>query len=427
MTDVLHVWANPGRSKPNGPAVPVGVLERVHDNAYVFQYAPEWLAAPYRFALSWSLPLSLPHHVGAPVHSFFQNLLPEGQARRAVAARLGVSIDNDWALLAAIGGECAGALTILPPDHTPTDPDQWQYRPIASETLRQLAAREGIVPLLVGGTSTRLSLAGAQDKVPVAVIDDRLHLPMGSAPSTHILKLPSLDFTDLGVNEAFVTALARAAGLNAVENTLLMQTNPPCLLIRRYDRYSDAPAGPVARVHQEDMCQALGLPAGRKYEQEGGPSLSRTAAVIRKASVNPLQDVQALLRWTAFNVVSGNADAHGKNLALLHTAEGVRLAPLYDLVCTRIYLRLDRRLAMSIGGHRDMDSLLAQHWTREAKKLEMGAPVVLKMVRTATRAILEALEPTRAAFETEFGRQRAVRLIAEDIERRGALLLEGLK
>ena len=426
MTDRLHVWANEPDPEQAGRPRSVGTLERSSDGVYAFTYASEWLGRPHRFPLSWSLPLTdAPYH-GAPVHYFFQNLLPEGQARRAVASRLGLSEDNDWSMLVAIGGECAGALSILAPDQPPVEPEEWSYERIAPQTLQQLAERRGIVPLLVGGTATRLSLAGAQDKVPVTVLDGKLHLPLGSAPSTHILKLPNRDFAHLVANEAFVTALARASGLDAVDNELFTETDPPCLLVRRFDRHPSSAAWPVVRLHQEDLCQALALPAGRKYEQEGGPTLAQAASIIRKMSVEPLQDIQALLKWATFNVCAGNADAHGKNLALLYQKGGARLAPLYDLVSTRIYLRLDRRLAMSIGDRRDMDTLLERHWRLEAKKLEMGARIVLRLVRATAESVLAALDSTTAAFQEQYGPQDVLQDLPRNIERRTQAVLRGL-
>ncbi len=405
----------------------MGWLERSTSGDYAFTYDADWLGRPHRFALSWSLPLAETRYTGPAVHYFFQNLLPEGQARRAVTQRLGLSEDNDWAMLVAIGGECAGALSILKPEQPPNDPEDWSYEPMSSQTLDRLAQRRGIVPLLLGGPSTRLSLAGAQDKVPVAVVDGQLHLPVGSAPSTHILKLPNRDFAHLVVNEAFITRLARAAGLDAVHSELLQQTDPPCLLVRRFDRIASEATWPAIRLHQEDLCQALALPSGRKYEQEGGPTLAQAASLIRKASVAPIQDIQTLLRWATFNVCAGNADAHGKNLALLFQKGGVRLAPLYDLVCTRIYLRLDRRLAMSVGDRRDMDTLLTRHWSLEAKKLEMGGQVVIRLVRATAEAVLKALGTTVAEFEQQYGPQDILQSLPTNIERRTQAILRGLR
>ena len=426
MTNRLIVWATDPTPDGAGTSLRMGILSRDQVGAYSFEYDPEWLSYSHRFALSWSLPLAAVHHDSRPVHFFFQNLLPEGQARRAVAQRLGLSEDNDWAMLVAIGGECAGALSILPEDQPPSEPEQWSYEQISGDTLDRLAGRKGIVPLLVGGAATRLSLAGAQDKLPVTVIDDALHLPLGSAPSTHILKLPNRDFAHLAANEAFVTALARAAGLPAADSELFVRTDPPCLLVRRFDRYATDRVWPAIRLHQEDLCQALGLPSGRKYEQEGGPTLAQAADIVRKASVDPLSDIQTLIRWTTFNVCAGNADAHGKNLALLYGRNGTRVAPLYDLVSTRIYKRLDRRLAMSIGDERDMEMLLAQHWGQEAKKLQMGRTVVLQLVKKAATAVLEKLEPTRRAFEERYGRQPVLETLPRNIERRTQTVLRNL-
>ncbi|MEO1335712.1 MAG: type II toxin-antitoxin system HipA family toxin, partial [Myxococcota bacterium] len=361
--------------------------------------------------------------VGTAVRFFFGNLLPEGQVRQAVARRLGLSEDNDWAMLAAIGGDCAGALSILPLGEAPPDTEHWQYTALSRDVLDQLVNHEGQVPLLVGGATTRLSLAGAQDKVPVAMFDGRMHLPTHSAPSTHVLKLPNPLYADLTVNEAFVTALAQAAGLPAVESELA-STEPPALLVRRFDRRTSNDT--TVRIHQEDFCQALGLNAGRKYEQEGGPSLARCADLIRRASVEPLKDIMTLMRWVSFNLCVGNADAHGKNLALLYDPTGIRLAPLYDLVSTHAYRRLDPRFAMSVGGERDSEKLQKTHWTTEAKKLGMSPPVVIRFIKQTAESVLKAIDKAKITFEQKYGHHLVTDQIEVSTKRRAQRLLSSL-
>lgn len=420
MIDALVVW-----TQLDGRPFEVGRLE-LHEDTWSLGYNPAWLAAEGRFPISRSLPLRPEPWSGAVVRRWFANLLPEGAARRAVAQRLGISEDNDWALLVALGGDCAGALSLLPPDRAPPDPAQWAYEPLGDADLARIARRD-VVPLLVGERTVRLSLAGAQDKLPIAMLDGAPHLPLASAPSTHILKLPSRDFAHLSVNEAFVTELGAASGLPVVESSLFEATDPPCLLVRRFDRASRPGAWPVARLHQEDLCQALGLPPARKYQAEGGPSLANLVDIVRRSSSLPLVDVQAVLDWTVFNVVAGNADAHGKNVAFVRRLEGVRLAPFHDLVSTRLYPRLDRQLALAVGPRQDMDALHAADWHAMADAVDMGRRVVSERVEAAATRVLDALALTVRTFVERHGPQAVLQTLPRAIERRARALIRRLR
>jgi len=363
----------------------VGTIKSDAAGRFCFSYQTEWLASPSAFPVSVTLPLQAGEVEGGPAHAFFANLLPEGSVREAVCRRLGISEANDTELLRAIGGECAGALSIVDPAAPPADLEN-HYEELDPKRLRKLGTDE-IVPLLIGGPTTRLSLAGAQDKLPVALIKGTLHLPIGASASTHILKLPNSRYAHMPVNEAYVLGLAAHVGMQCVSARLVSVTDPPSLLVERYDRLTSADPWPVRRIHQEDLCQALGLPPSQKYEQEGGPSFAQVLGVMRRHVVDPLRDVQRLIEWQAFNVVVGNSDGHGKNLSIVYDDGAARLAPFYDLLCTREYARVDRSLAMSVGGRRDPDQLDAEQWARFAIDSEMRPRVVLDIVGSVVARI----------------------------------------
>ena len=304
----------------------VGHVRVDDDERFCFSYDAAWSAREDRFPVSLTLPIAPHEYVGGPAHTFFSNLLPEAAVRQAICARLGISPANDFALLQAIGGECAGALSVVDPAQAPVDPDDFKYEEMSSKRLRELVADDAI-PLLIGGSTTRLSLAGAQDKLPVAMLDGKLSLPLHAAPSTHILKLPNPRYPHLPANEAFSLGLARRLGLEVVDGELFTLTDPPSLLVTRYDRVPSDDPWPVRRLHQEDLCQATGLPPTRKYEAEGGPSLARAVTLVREHVDRPLIDVPRVLEWQAYNLVLGNSDGHAKNLSLLYADDGPKLAP----------------------------------------------------------------------------------------------------
>jgi serine/threonine-protein kinase HipA len=372
----------------------VGVLRR-QDDGLSFEYAKEWLDDAEAFSISISLPLVTKSDPRSS-RNFFANLLPEASVRVALCRRLGISEGNDFALLEAIGGECAGALTILPDGASP-DARSADYEPISTEQLAELAKAHAVLPTLDGREGVRLSLAGAQDKLPVLEQDGRYYLPLGSSPSTHILKFPNRLFKHLPANEVLMTELARRVGLPAVSARWVPIGREGLCAVTRYDRVHTQHG--VERLHQEDLCQALGVSPLAKYESEGGPSFVRCVDVVRAHSYEPFADTNALLRWQAFNVVVGNADAHAKNLSLLWD-DGWRLAPFYDLVCTRSYDRIDRRLAMAVGGETDPDRVRRSELDACAREIEVKAGWFVEMVRATAEAVVNAFDEAAAASGT---------------------------
>jgi len=353
MAERLAVW---NIARPGEPAPRVGAVEEASDGSLSFVYDDRYEGP--------AISVSLPRDVGRAGAHFFTNLLPEGATRERICARLKISVDNDFALLRAIGGECAGALSLLVEGEEPSSEPQ-PYEALEADHIDAWVAGEGEVPLLVGGAATRLSLAGAHDKLPVFVDDAELYLPLARAPSTHILKLPHERHKHVPQNEALITWLADELGFDVPAVTL----HRGALLVKRYDRQR-GDDWTVTRFHQEDVCQATGRPPSRKYEVEGGPRLAECVELVRRVCRQPLADVRRVLRWSLFNLLAGNGDAHGKNLSLLYDEPVPRLAPFYDLVCTRAFPRLSRELAMAFGGESDPDRIVQRHL--EAIRTELG-------------------------------------------------------
>jgi serine/threonine-protein kinase HipA len=191
----------------------VGRLVQDDDDRLQFAYDPTWLEKPGAIPLSRSLPLQSEVFVGKRARSFFAGILPEEEPRRQIAKVLGISDANDFAMLAGLGGECAGAVSLLPAGVVPAVPKSAGHRELTEQELRRIVAELPRRPLLVGTDGLRLSLAGAQDKLPVVVHGDGIGLPLGGMPSTHILKPEPDRFPGLVANESFCMTLARAVGL----------------------------------------------------------------------------------------------------------------------------------------------------------------------------------------------------------------------
>ncbi len=335
-------------------------------------------------ALSHALPVQEEAHPHAACRAVFGGLLPEGDGREALARVLGVSPGNDYGLLAEVGGDCAGAISLLPPDATPAAAPS--LRPLDDEQLDALLRALPQRPLgAAPAEGVRLSLAGAQPKLPVVIEDGRVALPLNAAtPTTHILKPEPARFPGLVANEAFCMRLARAAGLRVAEvETAMTVSGLSYLIVERYDR--DLTSDPIRRLHQEDACQALGVPSDRKYQAEGGPGVREVVELLRGATAVPAQELPRLWEALVFNWLIGNCDAHGKNFSLLYDTGAATLAPLYDLVCTTAYPELTRRLAMRIDGAAHIEQVDMDAWIKLAGEIGVSE----RFVRRTTAAVTE--------------------------------------
>jgi serine/threonine-protein kinase HipA len=401
----------------------VGRLWLDERGRYKYQYDPAWLEGHNAIPLSLSLPLQEPAFEDDYARPFFANLLPEGELRRAVARKLGISEQNDFALLEAIGGECAGAVSVLPTGASLAA--QGEYRPLAEPELHELLATLPSRPLLAGEEGLRLSLAGAQYKLPVYVDDDQIHLALGAYPSSHILKPPIRDLQGSVANEAFCMNLAQVMGLPAP--TAIMRKDPDLLyLVERYDRKRGSD-GRIVRLHQEDLCQALRIPPDLKYEAEGGPSLQACFELVRKYSVRPAADVRSLLDWVVFNYLVGNADAHAKNLSLLLLRDGPRLAPFYDLLSTAIYPHLATKLAMRIGGEDRPDWIIAQRWEKFGEDVRIRWKLLEQRLRSMSKKIVRVSQTLKDQFRDQYGEDAVVARILDVIGQRSRRTLLNLE
>lgn len=343
----------------------------------VFGYDPGWLASGPDYSLSRQLPLQAEPFSGRVVRAFFSGLLPEADPRDRIASILGISGGNDFAMLERIGGECAGAVSLLPEEMPPPATAAGRLRWLDGDELAEIVERLPHQPLMAGEEGLRLSLAGAQIKLPVVLAQDspRVALPLDGSPSTHILKPEPVRFPGLAANEAWCMALARKVGLRAAESHWRMIGKTPCLIVKRYDRIP-TDGTQAQRLHQEDFCQALGLPSQRKYQQEGGPSLKDCFSLLRDWSSLPVIDIRDFLDAVIFATLTGNADAHGKNFSFLYANGERRLAPLYDQVCTLAWPELSKNLSMKIGTASTLAEVSPEHFRQLSAEARLGWPLV---------------------------------------------------
>ena len=364
-----------------------GVLSLDRHGAMRFAYDDAWLADRASPALSLSLPKRSRSYSSARCAPFFEGLLPEGAERDAVAGALGVSPENVFGILAGVGGEVAGAVSLWPEGQQP--PGVAAAEPLSEAALADLLDAIKTHALLANGEDgLRVSLAGAQSKLPVVAAGGEIALPVAGGPTTHILKPANERFPAMTENEAFAMRLARRIGLSAAPVEPWVARGRTFLLVERYDR-ARVPSGGVRRLHQEDFCQALGFVSRRKYAAEGGPGFPECFDLVRRACTRPDEDANRLLAAAVLQVLVGNADAHGKNYSLVRRGPGfgdeVELAPLYDVLCTVAYPGLSPKLAMKIGGRTTLEELRPADWDRFARRCGLDPSTVRRRVAELTK------------------------------------------
>lgn len=385
-----------------------------------------WLSHKDAVALSTSLPLQVDPFDDRKTRPFFAGLLPEGQMRRLIAQQFQVSGQNDFALLDHIGGECAGAVTFLEPGQTlpvPTRSDdiQWLSNDEVVAILDELPRR----PMLAGKDGLRLSLAGAQDKLPVVFDGAHIGLPRGGTPSSHILKPAIHTVPDSVINERFCMALAEAMQLAPAKSEIHYVLDRAFLLVERYDRLIDAQRY-RQRLHQEDFCQALGVVPEMKYQNEGGPDLAQCFDLARSATRPSAPQVLRLLDYVIFNALIGNHDAHAKNFSLLHSGKAPVLAPLYDVLSTAVYPTLTQKMAMKIGNKYKFSEVEKRHWEQFAE----GAGFTKAQVKRRILELAKLLPATARKLQSDPGHSFAGNAVVEQIntliEQRCALTMRRL-
>jgi len=388
-----------------------GNLQYRYDDSYVEAGGPP---------LSVNLPVESTAYPHRDCLAFFGNLLPEEDVRAQVALATGISAANDYKLLERFGGDVAGAVTILPSDHEEGEVEPDDLEILSTEEFDGILLRLPQRPLAVDEKGeVRMSLAGAQSKLPVVEVEDAFALPHGSRrATTHILKPEPERFPGLVANEFFCMRLAEEVGLRVAQvRRAETVSGLPFLIVTRYDR--DLTREPIRRLHQEDFCQALGKLYVEKYQHEGGPSVGDSMRLIDEESTAPARDRQQLWLALVFNVLIGNCDAHGKNYSLLYDSPAPSLAPFYDLVSTAAYAELTTRLAMSIDGATHLDQVDRRAWERLAEQVGFASRFLEQRTLPFVREVSKAA--ARLSDEGEHAKAE-VKEIVNAIQRRAQRL-----
>lgn len=407
----------------------------------ILQYDLAWVRSEQGRALSLSLPFTpgnAPHH-GDKVRAYFDNLLPDSRdIRERVARRYRTGSIDAFDLLAEIGRDCVGALEILPDGQASSGIVPLQAEPLSDAQTAEVL-RGTTTPNTLGMASRdddfRISIAGAQEKTALLHCNGQWHLPRGSTPTTHILKLPlgligglRIDMRDSVENEWLCSLILRAFGLPAAACEPQQFEDIKALVVERFDRtWWKSPSGDLrlVRLPQEDLCQATGTPPGAKYEADGGPGMGRILDVL-EGSMTREQDRRTFFQAQVLFWMLCATDGHGKNFSLfLRPAGRYQLTPLYDVLSAYPVLGeqpgkispFKAKMAMAVrskNAHWKMRDILRRHWltlgTRHGIVDEDGRQVqiILEDLIARTPGVVDSV---RAMLPSDFPEQIADRIL----------------
>lgn len=405
----------------------IGRVQRDVRGRIKFVYDDAWRKAPDAYPLSLSMPLGAKEHGRAVTEAFLWGLLPDNERVLARwAAKFQVSARNVFALISHVGEDCAGAIQFMTPDRLDVlrggkeDKVEWLSETDIAKRLETLRADHAAwrLPRDTG----QFSLAGAQPKTALLFQNGRWGIPSGRLPTTHILKPPTGQFDGHAENEHICLKLARSLGLPTAQSTVMRFKKEIAIVVERYDRQRKG--NDIIRVHQEDVCQALGIMPTKKYQNEGGPSAFDIAQLLRTYSTDREADLQTFIDALGFNWIIAGTDAHAKNYSLLLSGRRIRLAPLYDVASILPYDDYDfqkMKLAMKVGGEYKLSLVGLRQWQKFAREMRIDADALVERLAAMAERLPDEVNAARAGARSE-GLDAPIieRLAKELIERANA-------
>jgi serine/threonine-protein kinase HipA len=403
----------------------VGEWGTLRTGTQFFRYEQSWVQSPHGRALSLSLPITVDREVRGPtVEYYFDNLLPDSaDIRRRIRKRFKTRSTDAFDLLAAIGRDCVGAVQLLPPDEDPVGWNRVDAESLTEEEVEQ-TLREVTVATPLGREEQdefRISLAGAQEKTALLHMAGRWFRPHHATPTTHILKLPlgiignfRGDFSDSVENEWLCAQVLRALGFAAAECAVAHFGEQRALVVTRFDRrwinvsaaeserkrFVPTERAWIARLPQEDFCQAMGLPSTQRYQADGGPSIRSSLRLLANSGNAATDQANFVLAQLAFWLLAAT-DGHGKNFSIFnHSGGAYAMTPLYDVLSAwpvighgKNQLAPEKaKLAMAVRGrktHYRIDEVTGRHWQELAT--QTGVPELWNRMRGLVGSIPVAL------------------------------------
>ncbi|GAA2839034.1 type II toxin-antitoxin system HipA family toxin [Kribbella solani] len=377
-----------------------GHLERAGTDVMpTFTYTDDYVGSG-TIPLSLRLPIGSRTYPAGRVEPYLRGLLPENpQTLGQWADRLNTTADDIFGILAEMGWDCPGAVQFCAPERLEELRNRGsQTHPVGEAEIAERLRRLVDQPATWSMPAEHWSLGGQQEKFALTSIDGQWYEARGSAATTHIVKPGIKALLHQALIEHVTMAAAAELAVDVASSRMLRFEDQWAIVVERFDRVVDGAA--VRRIHQEDFCQALGRLPAAKYESRGGPRLSDLVALVRRQLTEPEDDLLALADFAAVNLVAGAPDGHSKNISLLLDSTGSRwIAPLYDLATGLSYdsKRVDRSVALSIGGERVFSRIRRRQWEKMARSLDVPAELMIGRVRVLAERYPDAFETALAA------------------------------
>jgi serine/threonine-protein kinase HipA len=411
-----------------------GRVVRDNRGKLTFTYNEQWREAAGAYPLSLSMPLTLAKHSNAKIDPFLWGLLPDNEIILSNWARkFHVSPRNSFSLIACVGEDCAGAVQFVQPSRlnailgAAAPPVEWLDDREIAKRLRAL--REDQSAWRAPGDTGQFRLAGAQPKTALLLENKKWGVPSGRIPTTHILKPPSGEFVGHAENEHFCLEIARALGLPVVDSRIMHFKDELAIVVERYDRVRAADT--LHRVHQEDICQALGIPPTHKYQNEGGPGIRDIVGLLGDNSSLPREDVTTFFDSVVYNWLIAGTDAHAKNYALLIGAGGrIRLAPLYDVASVLPYPDISiqkAKVSMKIGGEYRLRNIRSYHWRKLAVELKLDPDKTLRRVSDLAGQLADHVSTVKEQMMSERLKHAIIPRLADALTKRAVACLRILE
>ncbi|GAA1864518.1 type II toxin-antitoxin system HipA family toxin [Myceligenerans crystallogenes] len=392
MANCLTVWLNGGLT---------GHLSQAENGSLTFRYDDGYRSSLSPTPLSLSLPLTRDTHPHDSIFPWIDNLMPDnGRVRARWAVEFEEVNPTPFALLSHIGLDCAGAVQFFDESNAPGDTrDTGEFTRLTEADIaaRLRALRKDDISWTVKNSGDRWSLSGQQGKFALSLNEGEWGIPTGSAPSTHIVKVGISHLDESDAAEFVTMRAASHLGLNVARVELMRFEDQSAVVVERFDRRSAPGTWPPDRVHQEDFCQALGLPRHQKYQADGGPTLPVIAETVGRAVGGRRAESarHALAEAALFNWLVAGTDAHAKNFALIHVGGTSALAPLYDLMSAALVLPprevfYKGKLAMKIAGEYGLRRISWPQIETAAAELQVDADWLIERGHKMHAAMPEA-------------------------------------
>lgn len=411
----LDIWMNGER---------VGTWFWTRTGVPALRYDDAWLRSPSMRALSLSLPIPAGEKElrGPAVENYFDNLLPDSERiRERLRRRFRTASTRAADLLAAIGRDCVGAVQLLPAGQLPDAFDRIDSDALTNTQVAQILRNVTSDPVLgqvLEDDDFRISIAGAQEKTALLRIGDRWHRPHGATPTTHILKLPlglignmRADMTHSVENEWLCAQLMTAFGFEVAATEIGRFGDQKALVVERFDRRRMDNGRWIARLPQEDFCQATGTPSAFKYENEGGPGTRQCLALLAASDDARADRRRFVLVQLAFWLMAAT-DGHAKNYSIfLRRGGGYAMTPLYDVLSAwpiigngpNMLSIHKARLAMALRGknaHYKIASIQTRHW--QALAAQSGVEDAFDAMVALVQKVPSALDAVERTLPSDF-------------------------